>query len=43
MSETAKGNLFAPGHTACPGCGQSLAARLVVDAAGPDTIIANNT
>lgn len=36
-------SLFAPGHTACAGCGQSLAARLVVDACGPNTIIANNT
>jgi len=43
MSETAQRNLFASGHTACPGCGQSLAARLVVEVAGPDTIIANNT
>ncbi|MEI6632176.1 MAG: thiamine pyrophosphate-dependent enzyme, partial [bacterium] len=30
-------------HTACAGCGQSLAARLVIDAAGANTIIANNT
>lgn len=36
-------SLFAPGHTACAGCGQSLAARLVIDACGPNTIIANNT
>jgi pyruvate ferredoxin oxidoreductase beta subunit len=43
MSETQVKSLFASGHTACPGCGQSLAARLVVDAAGPNTIIANNT
>ncbi len=35
--------LFAPGHTACAGCGQSLAARLVIDASGPNTIVANNT
>ncbi|MFH1506815.1 MAG: thiamine pyrophosphate-dependent enzyme [Candidatus Omnitrophota bacterium] len=39
MSKT----LFASGHTACSGCGQSLGARLVIDAAGPNTIIANNT
>ncbi|MBP7836024.1 MAG: pyruvate ferredoxin oxidoreductase [Candidatus Omnitrophica bacterium] len=39
MSKT----LFAPGHTACAGCGQSMAARLVLDAAGPNTIIVNNT
>jgi len=35
--------LFSPGHTACAGCGQSLAARLVIDAAGPNTIVVNNT
>jgi len=35
--------LLAPGHTACAGCGQSLAARLVIDASGPNTIVANNT
>jgi pyruvate ferredoxin oxidoreductase beta subunit len=44
MSNEAKmKSLFASGHTACAGCGQSLAARLVIDAAGPNTIIANNT
>jgi pyruvate ferredoxin oxidoreductase beta subunit len=31
------------GHRACQGCGQALAARLVLEAAGPDTIIANAT
>ena len=36
-------NLFNPGHTACAGCGQSLAARLVVEVAGPNTIVVNNT
>lgn len=35
--------LFNSGHTACAGCGQSLAARLVLEAAGPNTIIVNNT
>ncbi len=35
--------LFASGHTACAGCGQSLAARLVIDAAGANTIVVNNT
>ena len=39
MSKT----LFNPGHTACAGCGQALAARLVIDASGPNTIVANNT
>ncbi|MDD5195141.1 MAG: thiamine pyrophosphate-dependent enzyme [Candidatus Omnitrophica bacterium] len=36
-------HLFVSGHTACAGCGQSLAARLVADTAGKNTIIANST
>jgi len=36
-------HLFASGHTACSGCGQAIAARLVVDAAGPNVIITNST
>ncbi len=43
MSGSQIKSLFASGHTACAGCGQSLAARLVIDAAGPNTIVANNT
>ncbi|MBU1871192.1 MAG: pyruvate ferredoxin oxidoreductase [Candidatus Omnitrophica bacterium] len=43
MSDSIKKTLFASGHTACAGCGQSLAARLVLEACGPNTIIANNT
>jgi pyruvate ferredoxin oxidoreductase beta subunit len=35
--------LFKSGHTACAGCGQAVAARLVIEAAGPNTIVANNT
>jgi len=35
--------LFKPGHTACAGCGQALAARLVIDAAGSNTIVVNKT
>ena len=35
--------LFSPGHTACAGCGQALAARLVIEAAGPNTIVTNCT
>jgi pyruvate ferredoxin oxidoreductase beta subunit len=31
------------GHRACLGCGQALAARLVLEAAGPDVMIANAT
>ena len=36
-------HLLCSGHTACPGCGQSLAARLVVRAAGRNVIIVNST
>ena len=36
-------HFFVSGHTACPGCGQSLAARLVVDTAGKNTILTNAT
>jgi pyruvate ferredoxin oxidoreductase beta subunit len=36
-------HLFSPGHTACAGCGQSLAVRLVIDAAGKNTMVCNNT
>ncbi len=43
MSQEKMEHLFSSGHTACAGCGQSMAARLVIDAAGPNTIIANNT
>lgn len=35
--------LFAPGHRACAGCGEALAAKIVVNSLGPDTIIANAT
>ncbi len=38
-----KSSLLAPGHRACAGCGQMIAARLVADALGPNTIIANAT
>ncbi len=45
MKETAleldrveKKDLFSSGHRACGGCGQALAARLVADAAGENTI-----
>ena len=36
-------HFFVSGHTACPGCGQAMAARLVVDTAGKNTIVANAT
>lgn len=35
--------LFTAGHTACAGCGQAIAAKLVIDAAGKNTIVVNNT
>ncbi len=41
--EEVESRLLTYGHTACAGCGQSLAARTVVQAAGPDVIIANAT
>jgi len=36
-------NLFVSGHTACAGCGQSMAVRIVLNAAGRNTIVANST
>jgi len=36
-------SLFAPGHRACAGCGEALAARLILDAAGSNTIVATTT
>lgn len=36
-------HLLNPGHTACPGCGQLIAARHVVNVAGKNTIITNAT
>ncbi len=36
-------NLMEPGHTGCAGCGQAIAARLVLKAAGPRVIVANAT
>ena len=31
------------GHRACQGCGEALAARLVMEGAGPDVMVANAT
>ena len=36
-------HLLASGHTACPGCGQSLAARLVLRASGRNVMVVNST
>jgi len=35
--------LFVPGHRACPGCGASLAAKLILEATGPDVIVVSPT
>ncbi|MDD4333314.1 MAG: thiamine pyrophosphate-dependent enzyme [Patescibacteria group bacterium] len=35
--------LLSPGHNACAGCGELLAARIVAEALGPNIIIANST
>jgi pyruvate ferredoxin oxidoreductase beta subunit len=42
-TETRVINLMEPGHTGCAGCGQSIAARLVIKAAGTNVIVANAT
>jgi len=34
-----KESLLAPGPKACGGCGEALAARIIMDAAGPNTIV----
>lgn len=36
-------HLINPGHTACPGCGQLVAAQQVMDVLGSNTIVANAT
>jgi pyruvate ferredoxin oxidoreductase beta subunit len=36
-------NFYVSGHTACAGCGQSMAVRIVMNAAGKNTIVANST
>lgn len=36
-------SLFAPGHRACAGCGMPTAIKLVLDAAGPNTIVVSPT
>jgi pyruvate ferredoxin oxidoreductase beta subunit len=38
LNRVEKKDLFASGHRACGGCGQALAARLVQDASGENTI-----
>lgn len=36
--EICEENIFSSGHQACPGCGQALAFRYVLNTLGPDTI-----
>ncbi|HLD28197.1 MAG TPA: pyruvate synthase subunit beta, partial [Patescibacteria group bacterium] len=36
-------HLLNPGHSACAGCGMIIAARLVLDATGENTIATNAT
>lgn len=36
-------NFFVSGHTACSGCGQSMAARIVMNVAGKNTMVTNAT
>jgi pyruvate ferredoxin oxidoreductase beta subunit len=44
LKEVAKGKeLFTGGHRACAGCGAAIAARQVLMAAGPDTVVATAT
>ena len=38
-----KPELFEPGHRACGGCGPALAARLIMKAAGENTIVVAST
>jgi pyruvate ferredoxin oxidoreductase beta subunit len=42
-NEQVESRLLAYGHTACAGCGEALAARTVLEAAGPDVILTNAT
>ncbi|MEA3398479.1 MAG: thiamine pyrophosphate-dependent enzyme [Patescibacteria group bacterium] len=41
--KTSDKSLLASGHRACAGCGQAIAARTVINALGPNTIVANAT
>lgn len=42
-SKTKMTPLLSPGHSACAGCGQMIAARVVAETLGPNTIIATAT
>ncbi len=43
MKGSEQQNLLAPGHNACPGCGVSIAVRLILKASGSDVIIVSPT
>lgn len=43
MEAVLERNLFAPGHTACTGCSEALGMKLLMEALGPNVIIANAT
>ncbi len=36
-------NFYVSGHTACAGCGQSMAVRIVLNTAGKNTMVTNST
>lgn len=38
-----KDSMYAPGHRACPGCGASIAVRMILEATGPDVIVVSAT
>ncbi len=43
MNKTARDNYLAPGHNACPGCGVSIAVRLILRARGSNGIVVSPT
>ncbi|MBN2126886.1 MAG: hypothetical protein JW703_00670 [Candidatus Diapherotrites archaeon] len=43
LSSEAQEHLFAPGHSACPGCGPAITLRAVLDVLGEDVIVVNAT
>ena len=43
MQADPKRNYLAPGHNACPGCGVAIGVRLILRAAGEDTIVVSPT
>lgn len=43
MEAQARANYLAPGHNACPGCGVAIGVRLILRAAGKDTIVVSPT